>query len=159
MAHLASHLAAPAARPVVVTDACALIDREVARTSGVSGLAIRAAYRIVTAVRPGIVASAVDGLLVPFADRLDPFYQEHLTTGRPMAQVLTSQRASMADALLAVADDRAERSSNEVVRRTYERVRGSARRHVEAAAPGIAALIQAHAPDGRSPDRVDDPDR
>lgn len=151
MAHLVSHLAAPAARPAVVTDACALIHREVGRTAGVSGLAIRAAYRIVTAVRPGAVASAVDGLLVPFSERLDPFYQESLTTGQPLAEILTSQQASMADALLAVADDRAHRSSNEAVRRAYERVRGSARRHVEAAAPGIAALIEAHTPDGRAP--------
>jgi hypothetical protein len=146
MAHLSEHLTAPSRRPLVVADACALVDREVARTSGVSGLAIRAAYRVLSGVRPGMVSSAVDGLLTPFAEQLDPYYQEHLTTGQPLADLLVAQRTSMADALLSITDDRAERTSNRTVRRAYERVRGSARQHVEAAAPGIAGLIAAHAP-------------
>ncbi len=144
--HLSSYLTAPSARPAVVSDACALIDDEVRRTSGVSGMAIRSAYRILTGIRPGIVPSAVDGLLDPFADQLDPFYQQHVTTGLPLAEILTAQRTSMAEALLSITDDRAERTSQVTARRAYQRVRGSARAHVEAAAPGIAALIDAHTP-------------
>ena len=146
MAHLTELLSAPDERPAVVADATALIDRQVRATSGVSGLAIRSAYRVVTSVRPGMVASAVDGMLVPFADALDPFYQEHLASGEPLEQVLDDQRTSMAEALLSVTDDRAERSRNRTVKRAYARVRGSARGHVEAAAPGIAELVGAHAP-------------
>jgi hypothetical protein len=146
MAHLSEHLTAPEARPVVVADACALVDDEVGRTSGVSGLAIRSAYRVLTGVRPGMVASAIDGLLAPFADQLDPFYQEHLATGQPLADLLHAQRTSMAEALLSITDDRADRTTNRTLRRAYQRVRGSARQHVEAAAPGIAGLIAAHAP-------------
>ena len=154
MAHLSEHLTAPGARPAVVADACALVDREVGRTSGVSGLAIRSAYRVLTGVRPGMVAHTVDGLLAPFADQLDPFYQEHLATGEPLSDLLVAQRTSMADALLSITDDRADRTTNRTLRRAYQRVRGSARQHVEAAAPGIAGLIAAHAPgpDGSGPD-------
>lgn len=154
MAHLSEHLTTPASRPAVIADACALIDREVSRTSGVSGMAIRTAYRVVAGIRPGMIATAVDGLLTPFADQLDPFYQEHLATGEPLSDILTQQRTSMADALLSITDDRADRSSNRTIRRAYQRVRGSARQHVEAAAPGIAGLIAAHAPgpDGSDPD-------
>ena len=148
MAHLTELLSAPAGRPAVVADVCDLIDRQVRATSGVSGLAIRSAYRVVTGIRPGMVASAVDGMLVPFSDALDPFYQEHLATGEPLQQVLADQRTSMANALLAVTDDRAERSRNRTVKRAYQRVRGAARGHVEAAAPGIAELIATHADDG-----------
>jgi Family of unknown function (DUF6918) len=144
--HLAEYLAAPDERAAVVADACALIDQQVAGTSGVSGLAIRSAYRVVSGVRPGMVATAVDGLLVPFAEQLDPFYQEHVSTGIPLAQVLVAQRTSMAEALLSITDDRADRTTNRTVRRAYQRVRGSARQHVEAAAPGIAELVTAHAP-------------
>ena len=145
MAHLTELLSAPHERPAVVADATALIDRQVRATSGVSGLAIRSAYRVVSGVRPGMVASAVDGMLVPFANALDPFYQEHLASGEPLDQLLADQRTTMADALLSVTDDRAERSRNRTVKRAYVRVRGSARGHVEAAAPGIAELISAHA--------------
>ena len=144
--HLSIHLTAPAARPAVVADACTLLDQEVARTSGLSGMAIRAAYRVLTGIRPGMVPNAVDGLLDPFADQLDPFYQQHLATGEPLAGILTGQRTSMAEALLSITDDRAERTSQVTLRRAYQRVRGSARGHVEAAAPGIAALIDAHTP-------------
>ncbi|MGB7983150.1 MAG: hypothetical protein WCF36_20390 [Candidatus Nanopelagicales bacterium] len=143
---LAAHLTRPDVRPVVVHDAIELIDQEVARTNGFSGLAIRSAHRVLTGVRPGMVGSAVEGLLEPFAERLDPFYQQSLTTGRPLADILVSQRRAMAEALLSITDAKAERTSQATLRRAYLRVRGTARGHVEAAAPGIAALIDAHTP-------------
>lgn len=152
MAHLSELLVARDRRPAVVADACLLIDREVRATSGISGLAIRSAYRVVTGVRPGMVSSAVDGMLVPFCEQLDPFYQEHLAAGEPLEDVLVAQRTSMADALLSVTDDRAQRTRNRAVLRAYQRVRGSARGHVEAAAPGIAALISTHTTPQRTPD-------
>ena len=109
--HLSIHLTGPHVRPAVVADGCVLIDQEVARTSGLSGMAVRSAYRLLTGIRPGMVPSAVDGLLDPFADQLDRFYQEHLTTGDPLVDILTAQRTSMAEALLSITDDRAERTS------------------------------------------------
>ncbi len=150
--HLSQHLTVPHVRPEVVADACTLLEDEVRRTSGISGMAIRSAYRVLTGIRPGMVPSAVDGLLDPFADQLDPFYQQHVTTGVPLVDILTSQRTSMAEALLSITDDRAERTSQVTLRRTYQRVRGSARSYVEAAAPGIATLIDAHTPAVDRPD-------
>ena len=146
MVHLSEYLSEPDQRPAVVADACALIDREVGRTSGISGLAIRSAYRVLSGLRPGMLASAVDSLISPFSDQLDPFYQEHVATGLPLEEVLVAQRTSMADALLSITDDRADRTTNRTLRAAYLRVRGAARPHVEAAAPGIAGLISAHAP-------------
>ncbi len=144
---LAAYLTSADVRPAVVQDALALLDQEVARTGGFSGLAIRSAYRVLTGVRPGMVGSAVDGLLDPFADRLDPFYQQSLATGRPLGEILVEQRAAMAQALLTITDARAAQSSQATLRRAYQRVRGTARGYVEAAAPGIAALIDEHTPD------------
>ena len=144
--HLSAHLTPAHARPAVVRDACNLITAEVIRASGVSGVAVRSAYRVLTGIRPGMVPSAVDGLLDPFADALDPFYQEHLATRVPLTHILAEQRTSMAEALLAVTDDRAQRTTQATLRRAYHRVRGSARAYVEAAAPGIAELIEAHTP-------------
>lgn len=146
MAHLSVYLMEPEARPRVIADACDLIDAEVSRASGFSGVAVRSAYRVVRGIRPGMVPSAVDGLLAPFADQLDPFYQEHVATGEPLVEVLATQRTSMADALLSITDDRADRTGNRTLRAAYLRVRGAARQHVEAAAPGIAQLISTHAP-------------
>ncbi len=156
--HLSIHLTTPDARPAVVADACRLIDQEVARTSGISGMAIRSAYRVLTGIRPGMVPSAVDGLLDPFADQLDPFYQQHVATGGPLVDILTAQRTSMAEALLSITDDRAERTTQVTLRRAYQRVRGSARGYVESAAPGIAELIDAHTPGPDRPDPAPSPE-
>lgn len=147
MAHLSTHLLDPRERPAVVADACALVDRELARTSGLSGMALRAAHRVVVGIRPGMVPHAVDALLPAFADQLDPFYQEYVATGTPLPVLLDEQRGSMADALLSITDDRVSASSNGAVRRAYQSVRRSARGHVEAAAPGIGALLSAHVPE------------
>ncbi|MGB8021996.1 MAG: hypothetical protein WCF04_12265 [Candidatus Nanopelagicales bacterium] len=144
MTHLSDYLLAPGRREGVVRDACELIDAEVSRGSGLSGLAVKSAYRLVRSIRPGMIAAAVDGLLQPFADQLDPFFQEHRTTGKPLDQVLVAERTSMADALLSITDDRVERSSHAAARRAYQQLRSTARLHVEAAAPGIAELITSH---------------
>ncbi len=149
--HLSTYLTDPSARPIVVADACALVDDEVLRASGISGMAVRSAYRVLMGIRPGILPAAVDGLLDPFADQLDPFYQQHVTSGRPLGEILAEQRTSMADALLSITDDRAERTSQATLRRAYRRVRGSARGYVEEAAPGIAGLIDAHTPTRTDP--------
>lgn len=149
--HLSTYLTDPRARPIVVADACALVDDEVSRASGISGMAVRSAYRVLMGIRPGILPAAVDGLLDPFADQLDPFYQQAVTSGRPLAEILAEQRTSMADALLSITDDRAERTSQATLRRAYRRVRGSARGYVEEAAPGIAGLIVAHTPTRTDP--------
>lgn len=144
--HLSAHLTTPSARPAVVASASDLIREEIARTSGASGMAVRSAYRLVTGIRPEIVSQAVDSLLDPFADGLDPFYQEHTTTGRPLADILAEQRTSMAEALLAVTDERAARTKHVRLRDAYRRVRSHARVHVEEASAGVAALVTAHTP-------------
>lgn len=146
MAPLSTYLTTPERRPAVIADACDLAAAEVGRARGVSGLAIRSAWRVLTSVRPGIVHTAVDELLDPFAAQLDPFYQEHVRSGEPLEDVLDTQRGEMADALLSIADARVARSGNAAVKRAYRAARGSARGYVQAAAPGIAGLISAHTP-------------
>jgi hypothetical protein len=151
MAHLPALLTRPEVRPAVVADATALVERQVRATGGVPGMALRSAHRVLASVRPGMVAAAVDGFLEPFARQLDPYYQEHLARGVPLADLLVAERAGMAEALLAITDERAGRSTNRTLRAAYQRVRGFARPSVEAAAPGIAALIAAHAPGPSEP--------
>ncbi len=146
MAHLSEILIVPENRAAVVADACHLLDQEVAGVKGVSGVAIRSGYKVLKGVRPGMVPAAVDTLLPPFAEQLDPFYQEHVATGEDLSEILVSQRSSMADALLSITDDRADRTTHGSVKKAYRQLRGTAKKHVENAAPGIGALIQKHAP-------------
>ena len=59
-------LADPARRPALLTDCERLIEAEVDSKSGLSGLAIKAAYKVVCAVKPGIIRESMDGLLDDF---------------------------------------------------------------------------------------------
>lgn len=141
---LSEQLLAPERREAVVSDACDLIDDQVARASGATGLVMRSAYAVVRGVRPNAVPSVVDELLPEFAAQVEQYHQESSRTGRPLVDVLHDDPGAVADALLAVADRRVARSRRGPVRAAYKRVRGLAKRQVQAALPGAAELVEKH---------------
>jgi hypothetical protein len=139
-------LGAPGKRQQLVHDCVHLVEEEVESRSGLSGLALKGAFRVVAAVRPAFVAEAVDRFLPQFAARLDPLVAERDASakGESMARYLSAHAGRVADALLAITDERAARADRGPLRGTYEKLRPSARRHVEEAAPRIGALIDRH---------------
>jgi hypothetical protein len=128
-------------RPAFVDDAVALLDKEVAARGGVSGVAIKSAYKVLKGVKPGMVRSSVDSLVEPFAGALQPYVDQHRQSGRPLSEILSEQREQMANSLLAITDARAEHSSHKSLRTAYGKVRGMAHKQVAAAAPGVAELL------------------
>ena len=56
-----------------------------------------------------------------------------------------NNKSSVADALLSVTDAKAKNSKSGVVRGTYEKLRGSAKKNVEEAVPALAKLLKKHA--------------
>src|SRR5262245_62112552 len=117
----------PARRQDVVRDCCDLIDKEVKDKSGLSSMAIKAGYAVVNGVKPAFVRETVDHLLDQFADRLDPIYQEAKGAGKPVGDHFVANKGRVADALLAITDERAKRSKAQAVVKTYEKLRGSAK--------------------------------
>ena len=146
MADLKSILTDPSRRQTVVRDAEQLLDREDEAKSGLSGLAIKGAFKIVKGIRPGLIPDVVDGLLDDFAARLDPFYQAHLTKGGDIVANFSAQRSQIADALLGITDDRARHTRHQNLKKAYEGLRPKGKENVEAAVPGIARLVEKHAP-------------
>jgi len=128
-------------RQSVINDACKVLDEEVADKSGLSGLAIKAAFGVVKGVKPGFIREVVDALLNDFLAALDPLYQEATAKGTAPGAYLTSNSSRVADALLSITDARAARSQQAVVKSTYEKLRPSAKKQVEAAAPRLGALL------------------
>jgi hypothetical protein len=128
----------------VIADCCTLVDEEVASKSGLSGLAVKAGYAAVKGIKPGFIAQVVEKLLPEFAAKLDPLWAEAVKGGNPTAH-LNANRSRVADALLSVTDEKAKTSTSSVVRGTYEKLRGSAKKNVEDAVPRLAQLIQKHA--------------
>ena len=52
----------------------------------------------------------------------------------------------VADALLSITDARAKNAKSGVVRSTYDKLRGSAKKNVEQALPRLGKLVEKHAP-------------
>lgn len=134
-----------AKKPVVVDDCCTLIDEEVSDKGGISGLAIKAGYKVVKGVKPGFVKQVVIDLLPEFATALDPIYDEAKTNNKPVADFFTANSERVADALLKITDEKAARSKSGVVKGTYDKLRGTAKKNVEAAVPRLGKMIEKHA--------------
>ena len=84
-------------------------------------------------------------LLPEFATAFDPIYQEAKTKGTPVGDFFKNNSARVADSLLAITDSKAERSKSGVVKGTYEKLRGTAKKNVEAAVPRLATMVQKYA--------------
>ncbi len=146
MENLASLLLQPGRRTEVVDDCVKLVDEEVARKSGLSGLAIKGAYGVVKAIKKGIIRESVDHLLDGFVKNLEPFYARHRAqaNGEPFSALITREQASVADALLGFTDEKARGAHNQTMRKAYEKLRPTAKEHVQAAVPGLARLLDKH---------------
>lgn len=143
MASLPSLLLDDARRAQVIKDCVALIDEEVRNKSGFSGIAVKGAYAIVKKIKPSIVEEVVDKLVEPFAQNVDPFYQEWAgAKAGSFADFLNGRANQVANALLAITDERAQKSDNRTMRSAYERLRPTGVKHVETAVPAIGALLQ-----------------
>jgi hypothetical protein len=148
MPNLKDALTADSKKAAVVDDCIALIDAEVGDKGGLSGLAIKAGYKAVQGIKPGFVRGVVTDLLPEFAQALEPIYQEARTNGSPVKDYFVKNTSRVADALLAITDEKSKKSKSGMVRSTYEKLRGSAKKNVEAAVPRLGAMIEKHAAAG-----------
>jgi hypothetical protein len=146
MPNLTEALTADSKRSAVIEDCLSLIDAEVADKGGLTGLAIKAGYRTVQGVKPGFVRQVVTDLLPEFSLALDPLYQEAKTQGRGVREHFVTNATRVADALLSITDEKAKRSKSGMVKGTYDKLRGTAKKSVESAVPRVAAMIEKHAP-------------
>jgi hypothetical protein len=134
-------------RPALLSDSERVIQQEVDAKSGLTGLAIKGAYKVVCKVKPGIIRESMDSLLDDFVKRLDPMYAQHLEAGGAPAAFggyLAARRAEAADALLGITDDRAKGAQNRTLKGTYEKLRPQAKKHVEEAVPRVSELLVRH---------------
>lgn len=133
-------------RPAVVADVRELIDAEVSEKKGASGLAVKGGYAAVKKASPTIVPEAIDKLLPEFFGRLEPYWQDFRTAEGRFADYLVERSEEVADALLAVTDERVAGSSKQAAKKVYNTMRPSAKRNVIEALPRLGDLVQKHAP-------------
>jgi hypothetical protein len=143
MPTLSDVLQHPERRTAVLRDSARLLDDEVAARGGVSGLGVKAAFGMVKAVKPGIIAEVLESLLPDFAKALEP-----LLAARPPEQRvgawLELKTPEVVQALLSVTDERAKRSTHATLTKAYTRLRPMAEKQVAQSVPGLARLVDRH---------------
>ena len=131
-------------KDLIVQDCCNMIDSQLASKSGMSGIALKAAFGALKGIKPGYVPDVVESLLPTCFKALDPIWSEGVQQGEPVKH-LTVNSSRTADALLGVTDERVKHTKRQIVRGTYDKLRNSAKRHVEEAIPDLATIIGKYA--------------
>lgn len=144
MPSLTDALGDEAKKKTIIDDCLDLLDAEVGDKGGFSGLAIKAGYSAVKGIRPGFLRQVVTDLVPEFATALDPMWKEAKDAGKPTPEFFTSNSGRVADSLLAITDAKAKRAKSGLVKKTYEKLRGTAKSNVEQAMPRLGKLVEKH---------------
>jgi len=146
MATLQDILLTPENKPHVIDDCLTLIDQEVKGKSGVSGTAVKLAYKTANAFASGYLRGMVELLAPDMIIELEPFWADFTASGAGgFGDYLVKHGDEVSEALLSVTDRRAETSTRPTILKAYKTVRGGASKHVTAALPALGALVQKYA--------------
>jgi hypothetical protein len=133
-------------RPHVIDDCLGLIDSEVSEASGVSGAAVKVAYKTASAFMSGYMRKTVDTLLPDLAAALESYWSDFSTSGgSDFGDYLAKNGEQVTESLLAVSDDHAAKSDRPTIVKAYRAVRGGAARHIESALPQVGKLVAKYA--------------
>ncbi len=139
-------LLTPDTEPSVVADSLTLIQQEVAGKSGISGAAVKLAYKTAKTFAKGYLQSTVESLLPDLVTELEPYWADFTASGASgFGDYLVKRGDEVSEALLSVSDARAKMSERPVIIRAYGTVRGGAGKHIVAALPAVGALVEKYA--------------
>jgi hypothetical protein len=139
-------LLAPETQPAVVADCLKLIEQEVSGKSGVSGTAVKLAYKTANAFASGYLRDTVESLLPDFVTELEPFWADFAASGAAgFGDYLVKRGDEVSEALLSVTDAKAKTSQRPTIIKAYGAVRGGAAKHIAAALPNVGAMVQKYA--------------
>ncbi|HEX4829808.1 MAG TPA: hypothetical protein VH478_01770 [Trebonia sp.] len=146
MATLQEIMLAPQTQPAVINDTLALVDEQISDKSGISGTAVKLAYKAVTSFSPGHVRYMIEQLTPQMLEKLEPYWADFRASGGGVfGDYLAKRGDEVAESLLAITDARAQGSDRPVIVKAYKSVRGSAVKNVTAALPDLGALVQKYA--------------
>src|SRR3984885_15723987 len=125
MATLQEMLLRPDVQPRVVSDTLALVDSELASKSGLSGTAVKVAFKAITTFAPGYYQETVAGMVPDMVNQLAPFWADfQVSGGADFGDYLSKRGDEVSEALLAVTDEMAGASGRASVVKAYKAVRG-----------------------------------
>ena len=145
MGSLVETIKNPEQRKAVVADCDKLIQEEVSAKKGLSGMAVKSAFKMIRSFKPDIVPNAMEDLLDEFAEKIDPYWQECQQQGANPESYFAANDKKIANSLLTVTDGRAQKSKHKILVKAYNGLRGKAVAHISAAMPRFSKLVVKHA--------------
>ena len=132
----------PDKRRAVVDDSNVVLEAEVKE----KGFMVKTAFKVVKGIRPGFIPMAIDNLLDDFSQKLDPHFSVWNDAGRngSLSQHFSQNAGTIANDLLSVTDHRAATAKSGTVKKAYNKLRPTATKHISAAMPRIADLVNKH---------------
>jgi len=132
-------------RPLILQDCVTLINQQVKSKRGMTGIAVKAGFKVIKSFKPGIIPKALDDMLDEFSAKIDPFWESCQSQGADPVQFFKANSSGLANALLSITDERADNSPNPVLVKSYKKLRKQAVGHITDALPDLARLVQKHA--------------
>ena len=129
----------------VMADGIRVLDQEVKKKSGITGLAIKGAYKLVKNIYEGRLLQAVIAVLIPeFIDKLDPYYERFQKEGKGTSwcDFLAPHYDELAEAFLSITDAKAKESEHRTVRSAYEKLRPKSKKEVVASLPALTQMME-----------------
>lgn len=143
--NLRERLGTEPVRPRLVADCTELVDAQVRAKSGLSGMAIKGAYATIKTIKKGFIPEVINGLLDDWLGKLQTYHDTWASGGSgTFAAFLSARSEDVAEDMLSVTDERAQRTSHKTAKKAYEKMRGSAKAHVQDAVPELARIIERH---------------
>ena len=134
----------PGVSESALQDGMRVLDEEIAKRSGVGGLAIKGAYKVIKRIRGGRTLEKALRILMPeFIDKLDPYYArfQEEGAGKAWEEYLLPHYGAIADELLAVTDRKIQETDNRAIRGAYDKLRPRAHKEVVASLPALARMM------------------
>ena len=145
MGTLKEKMSNPTVHESVLQDCVRVLDDEVSKKSGFTGLAIKTAYKLLKGVQHGkALRKVLEALLPDFMNALEPYYArfQQEGKGKGWTEFLRPDYERIADQFLAVTDAKSQQSDSQTVKSTYGKLRPKARKEVVASLPALAAMME-----------------
>src|SRR5690348_2092922 len=135
-------LLTPENKPHVIDDCLTLIDQEVKGKSGVSGTAVKLAYKTANAFASGYLRGMVELLAPDMIIELEPFWADFTASGAgDFGDYLVKHGDAVSEALLSVTDRRAETSTRPTILKAYKTVRDRKSTRLNSSHPSISYAV------------------
>ncbi len=144
MGALSEAIKDPAKRRAIIDDGVKVVEQEVSNKRGMSGMAVKAGFKVVKGVKPGIIGEALNMFLDQFAAKVDPYYDRCQEQGGSLRAYFVANSDAIADDLLGIVDAKAERAKHRTLKKAYFKLRPQGKKHTIEAMPAVAGLVQRH---------------